>query len=84
MPRNGAGPVFVYDPDSFRLLAAGTEEPCADGARAFSCTNGNGALLAYYFGRGKRLVMVRHGANEGITCHLGTRWCNGRREWLLD
>lgn len=75
----------VFDPDSSRLLAVGVR--CGedvDGHPRFSCSRGNGALLSYYFGKGKREVLVRNGPNEGIHAHLATCWKQGSREWTLD
>ena len=77
--------VQVFDPDSARFLASGRE--CCESAgvsHAFTCDRGNGALLAHYFGKGKRRVVVRSGPNEGVTAQLGTRWRAGHREWTLD
>lgn len=75
----------VLDPVSYRLLALGHEcgEP-TDGEHSFSCSHGNGALLTYYFGKGKREVLVRNGPDEGVHALLGTRWARGHREWTLD
>jgi len=77
--------VRVYEPESSRLLAEGR------GARKgqqesieFCCATGAGALLAYYFGKGRRQVVVQAGPNEGVSAHLKTRWANGHREWTLD
>ena len=77
--------VQVFDPESRCLLATGME--CGednDGHHHFSCARGNGALLTYYFGKGKRDVVVRSGPNEGIRAHLATRWKPEGREWVLD
>jgi hypothetical protein len=76
--------VRVYEPDSHRLLATGHELGGTDHAHAFACDSGNGALLAYYFGKGKRHVLVQNGPNEGVPAHLATRWRSGHREWTLD
>jgi hypothetical protein len=77
--------VEVFDAESSLLLATGQEEGEADGHRlTFSCSKGNGTLLAYYFGKGKREVRVRAGRNEGLTGQLSTRWRSGHREWILD
>jgi hypothetical protein len=75
----------IYDVDSSSLLATAREAGEA-GARGcvLSCIAGNGALLSYYYGRGKRDVVVRSGPNEGMTAHLATRWHAGKREWTLD
>ena len=75
----------VFDPESSCLLATGIE--CgedSEGRHQFSFSDGNGALLKYYFGQGKRDVMVRSGPNEGIVAHLVTRWKPGGREWMLE
>lgn len=75
----------IYDAESSRLLATAREAGKEGGrARVVSCTKGNGTLLTYYYGRGKRDVVVRSGPNEGMTAHLGTRWRGGHREWTLD
>jgi hypothetical protein len=76
----------LLEPVSARLIAVGHEcgEGEAPGCRAFACQQGNGALLAYYFGKGRREVLVRSGPNEGMTAHLSTRWSGGHREWILD
>ena len=76
--------VRLYDPRSADLLAVGHkvgEQPFLD---RFACDWGNGTLLAYYFGKGKRDVLVRAATNEGATAHLRTRWRGGQREWTLD
>lgn len=75
----------IYDEGSANLLATARQEDARGGrCRIVSCIRGNGALLTYYYGKGKRDVVIRTGANEGITAHLGTRWRGGRREWTLD
>lgn len=75
----------IYDAESSRLLATAREAAEEEGrVRVVSCTAGNGSLLTYYYGRGKRDVVVRTGPNEGMTAHLGTRWRAGHREWTLD
>ena len=77
--------VQVFDPETARLLATGREHRAVDAdGFAFECERGNGTLLTYYFGKGKRRVVVRTGPNEGVTASLGTRWVNGHREWTLD
>lgn len=83
-PRDG-GNLKVYDPESSRLLATGVSQ-LEPGMREhpFCCLDGNGTLLVYYFGRGKREVTVQTGPNEGVTARLGTRWVGGRREWILN
>lgn len=84
-PREAGEPVRIYDPASARLLAVGRERAANDAAgHPFACATGNGVLLTYYFGKGGREVLVRHGADEGVSAHLGTRWVGGRREWILD
>ncbi len=84
LPRRGEDPVRIYDPASARLMAVGVERAAPSGGRAFSCSKGNGVLLTYYFGKGRREVLVRHGADEGVSAQLGTRWVAGRREWTLE
>ena len=75
----------VFDPESSRLLAIVREcRDDADGHHHFSCSRGNGALLTYYFGKGKREVVVRSGPNEGVRAHIATCWKQGAREWTLD
>ena len=76
----------VYDAESFCLLAK-CQPACEDKGRhrlTFSSADGNGALLTYYFGKGKREVVVRSGTNEGMTGQLGTHWRSGHREWTVD
>jgi|GEM_PF-4403793 len=85
MPPPDTPRVFqLYDADSTRLLATAREAGQEGPARVVSCIAGNGALLSYFYGRGKRDVIVRSGPNEGMSAHLGTRWRGGRREWTLD
>ena len=74
----------VFEPGSSRLLAIGHETAGEAGSAQFACDEGTGALLAYYFGKGRREVLVQNGPNEGVTAHLGTRWASGHREWILD
>ena len=74
----------IYDAESSRLLATAREAEEDGGGHVVACTAGNGALLRYYYGRGKRDVIVRSGPNEGMTAHLGTRWRAGHREWTLN
>lgn len=76
--------VLVYDAETAQLLAAGEEAALPGHTHAFSCIRGNGALLLFYFVKGRRDVLVRLGPNEGVTAQLGTRWRGGRREWTLD
>lgn len=85
LPDSSGRQFEVFDPESARLLAVGFE-CCEDveGHPRFSCSHGNGTLLAYYFGRGKRDVLVRSGPNEGVHAHLTTSWKHGAREWILD
>ena len=84
-PRDEHSAVEVYDAESSRLLATGQEAGVADGHRlTFECLRGNGTLLAYYFGKGKRQVMVRMGRNEGVSGQLSTHWRGRHREWSLD
>lgn len=83
-PREVQPPLQIYDPATARLIAIGLAQGSPGMARCFQCREGNGDLLTYYFGKGKREVLVRHGANEGVTAHLATRWVDGRREWTLD
>jgi len=75
----------VYEPEGSRLLAEGhgTRKGQQESIE-FSCDTGSGALLAYYFGKGRRQVVVQAGPNEGVSAHLKTRWANGHREWTLD
>lgn len=77
-------PVRVFEPESSRLLAVGHETGGEDDGIRFECDEGAGALLAYYFGKGKRQVLVQNGEAEGVTAHLGTRWWRGHRQWILD
>lgn len=92
MPPDGeasASAVRVFDPKTSRLIASGEElpepeEPGSNPAHAFWCTEGNGALLVYYFGKCGRDVRVQIGRNEGVLAHLGTRWNGGHREWTLE
>ena len=77
--------VRVYEPETSRLLAMG------HGARGgdhepirFHCETGAGMLLAYYFGKGRRQVVIQSGPNEGLPAHMKTRWSNGQREWTFD
>ena len=83
-PHDGYPPIQIYDPGNAKLIAIGLAPDAPELARGFECCEGGGALLTYYFCQGKREVLVRHGANEGITARLGTRWVDGRREWMLD
>ncbi|MEO8540271.1 MAG: hypothetical protein ABI577_11065 [bacterium] len=84
-PHDPGPELMLYDPDSASLLATGMELSEADTTgHCFACIRGNGILLTYYFGKGRRHVMVRHGADEGVTAQLGTRWVAGRREWVLE
>ncbi len=85
----GAAKVRVFDPKTSQQIASGEELPDAEApsaslARAFCCTDGNGALLVYYFGKCGREVQVQIGHNEGVLAHLGTRWNGGHREWTLE
>ncbi len=84
--RDTGQPIEIYDVDASRLLARAQEAGCDgdDDCRTISCIEGNGTLLTYYFGRGKRDVVVRSGPNEGTTAQLGTRWRAGHREWTLN
>ena len=75
-------PLQIYDPGTATLIAVARGTPGIAGG--FECCEGNGALLAYYFGKGKREVLVRNGANEGVTARLATRWVADHREWILD
>ncbi|MGE0599693.1 MAG: hypothetical protein AB7J35_11520 [Dehalococcoidia bacterium] len=86
LPDAAASPdIRVFEPDSLRLLATGQHMgPCEAAVHPFGCLEGNGVLLAYYFGKGKRDVCVQIGENEGVMAHLGTRWRAGHREWTLD
>lgn len=84
-PPDGEAPLRIYHPVSAGLIAVGLERTApGPGGHCFACSKGNGALLAYYFGKGGREVLVRHGANEGISAHLDTRWVAGHREWILE
>lgn len=84
-PPDVEGPLRIYHPTSASLIAVGLARGApGPGGHAFACSKGNGALLAYYFGKGGREVLVRHGANEGISAHLDTRWVAGHREWILE
>lgn len=76
--------VRVFEPGTSRLLAVGRRTADEDNSQHFACDTGTGTLLAYYFGKGKREVLVQSGPNEGVTAHLGTRWARGHREWTLD
>ena len=76
--------VRVFEPESSRLLAVGHETCHEPDSLSFECDSGGGALLAYYFGKGKRSVVMQCGPNEGVTAHLATRWARGHREWTLD
>ena len=78
--------IRLFEPESLRLLAVGQEidEAEAEVLHPFGCLEGNGVLLTYYFGKGKRDVCVQIGENEGVMAHLGTRWRKGHREWTLD
>ena len=76
--------VDVYDAESSRLLATCSQTAGEGHHLTFCCEHGNGALLTYYFGKGKREVLVRAGRNEGLAGHLGTHWRAGHREWTVD
>lgn len=84
LPRDGDLALRIYHPTTAKLIAVGRELSSPGGGHAIACSKGNGELLTYYFGKGGREVLVRHGADEGITAHLGTRWSSGHREWILD
>ena len=76
--------VRVYEPENHRLLATGHGVSGGAYPLHFECDNGAGALLIYYFGKGKRAVVVQNGPNEGVTARLATRWAKDHREWTLD
>lgn len=84
-PPDGEEALRIYHPVSAGLIAVGLERTApGPGGHCFACSKGAGALLAYYFGKGGREVLVRHGADEGISARLDTRWAAGRREWILE
>ena len=85
MPHDEEQPIRLCHPVSAGLIAVGLERSApGPGGHAFACSKGNGALLTYYFGKGGREVLVRHGADEGISARLCTRWVAGQREWFLE
>ena len=76
--------IRIFEPDNARLLAIGHGTAEDDASLNFACDTGSGALLAYYFGKGRRRVVVQSGRNEGVAAHLATRWNKGHREWTVD
>jgi hypothetical protein len=83
-----AGSVRLFDLESTELLACGHGldggSLMKDDQQRFCCTEGNGRLLVYFFGKGKRDVRVQLGQGEGVVAHLGTRWNGSHREWTLE
>ena len=68
-PPDGEAPLRIYHPVSAGLIAVGLERTApGPSGHCFACSKGNGALLAYYFGKGGREVLVRHAVPpESIT-----------------
>lgn len=85
LPHSCLGPTALYDPESAACLGIGETFANSEAeSHPFQCLRGNGSLLTYYFGKGKREVVVRSAANEEFTAQLATRWAAGHREWILD
>jgi hypothetical protein len=85
MLRKFGSQIQVLDPETSRLLATGRiRGEDGHGRPRFACTAGKGLLLMRFFGSGKRDVVIRSGANEGIHARLSTRWTGREREWTLE
>jgi len=75
----------IFDSSKRELLATATDTLRPGSASDCRLIELDGAdrLLAYYFGKAQREVLVAGGAGEGITATLETRWAQGHREWKI-
>jgi len=80
-----ASRLSIFDSTKRELLATATDtlRPGSGPDCRLIDLDGADRLLAYYFGKAQREVLVAGGAGEGITATLETRWAQGHREWKL-
>jgi len=77
--------VRVLDTDGTPLTWAVTGTTADDGAVVLDEVDAPGVLIAYYFGRGERLVLVElpEAPEQTVEGTLETWWRGGERTWQV-